>query len=67
MILLVGCGASAAIAGIYKAPIAGLVFTLEVLMVDLTMASLLPILIACVLRSNRAFVICESPLLHRVC
>ena len=48
MILLVGCGASAAIAGIYKAPIAGLVFTLEVLMVDLTMASLLPILIACV-------------------
>ena len=48
LMLLVGCGASAAIAGIYKAPIAGLVFTLEVLMVDLTMASLLPILIACV-------------------
>ena len=39
MILLVGCGASAAIAGIFKAPIAGLVFTLEVLMVDLSMAS----------------------------
>ena len=38
MILLVGCGASAAIAGIFKAPIAGLVFTLEVLMVDLSMA-----------------------------
>ena len=48
MILLVGCGASAAIAGIFKAPIAGLVFTLEVLMVDLSMASLLPILISCV-------------------
>lgn len=48
MMLLVGCGASAAIAGVYKAPIAGLVFTLEVLMVDLTMASLLPILISCV-------------------
>ena len=46
--LLVGCGASAAIAGIFKAPIAGLVFTLEVLMLDLTMASLLPILIASV-------------------
>ena len=44
MMLLVGCGAAAAIAGIFKAPIAGLVFTLEVLMVDLTMASLLPIL-----------------------
>ncbi|MBO4660919.1 MAG: chloride channel protein [Prevotella sp.] len=48
LLLLVGCGASAAIAGIFKAPIAGLVFTLEVLMVDLTMASLLPILIASV-------------------
>ncbi len=46
MMLLVGCGAAAAIAGIFKAPIAGLVFTLEVLMVDLTMASLLPILVA---------------------
>lgn len=48
LILLVGCGASAAIAGIFKAPIAGLVFTLEVLMVDLSMASLLPILTASV-------------------
>lgn len=48
VMLLVGCGASAAIAGIFKAPIAGLVFTLEVLMLDLTMASLLPILIASV-------------------
>ena len=48
LMLLVGSGAAAAIAGIYKAPIAGLVFTLEVLMVDLTMASLLPILISCV-------------------
>ena len=46
MMLLVGCGAAAAIAGIFKAPIVGLVFTLEVLMVDLTMASLLPILVA---------------------
>ena len=48
LMVLVGCGASAAIAGIFKAPIAGLVFTLEILMVDLTMASLLPILISCV-------------------
>jgi CIC family chloride channel protein len=46
--LLIGCGAAAAIAGIFKAPIAGLVFTLEVLMIDLTMASLMPILIASV-------------------
>ncbi len=48
LMLLVGCGAAAAIAGIFKAPIAGLVFTLEVLMVDLTMASLMPILISSV-------------------
>ncbi len=48
LLLLVGCGAAGAIAGIFKAPIAGLVFTLEVLMIDLTMASLLPVLISCV-------------------
>lgn len=48
LMVLVGCGASAAIAGIFKAPIAGLVFTLEVLMIDLSMASILPILISSV-------------------
>lgn len=48
LIVLVGCGASAAIAGIFKAPIAGLVFTLEVLMIDLSMASIMPILISSV-------------------
>ena len=39
MILLIGCGASGAIAGIFKAPIAGLMFTLEVLMVDMTIVA----------------------------
>ncbi|GAB6982488.1 chloride channel protein [Prevotella dentasini] len=48
MMLLVGCGATAAVSAIFKAPIAGLVFTLEILMVDLTMAALLPILISSV-------------------
>jgi CIC family chloride channel protein len=48
LMLLIGCGAAGAIAGIFKAPIAGLVFTIEVLMIDLTMASLMPILISCV-------------------
>lgn len=47
MILLIGCGASGAIAGIFKAPIAGLMFTLEVLMVDMTMATLLPLMVSC--------------------
>ncbi|RKD90699.1 chloride channel protein [Mangrovibacterium diazotrophicum] len=44
--LMLGCGATGAIAGIFKAPLAGIVFTLEVLMLDLTMASLLPLLIS---------------------
>ena len=48
LLTLVGCGAAGAIAGIFKAPIAGLVFTLEVLMIDMTMSSLLPILVSCV-------------------
>lgn len=48
MMLLIGCGAAGAIAGIFKAPIAGLVFTIEVLMIDLTMASLMPILVTSV-------------------
>lgn len=47
LMILVGCGASGAVAGIFKAPIAGLVFTIEVLMIDLTMASLVPLLISC--------------------
>ncbi len=48
LMLLVGCGAAGAVAGIFKAPIAGLVFVLEVLMLDLTMSSLLPLLVSCV-------------------
>ncbi|MDD2196351.1 MAG: chloride channel protein [Bacteroidales bacterium] len=46
--LLLGCGSAAAIASIFSAPIAGLVFTLEVLMLDLTMGSIVPLLIAAV-------------------
>ena len=48
MTLMIGCGAAGAIAGIFKAPIAGIVFTLEVLMLDLTMASLVPLMIAAI-------------------
>ncbi len=44
--LMVGCGAAGAIGGIFKAPMAGMIFTLEVLMLDLTMASLIPLLIS---------------------
>ena len=48
MMLMIGCGAAGAIGGIFEAPIAGLVFTLEVLMMDLTMASVAPLLISSV-------------------
>ena len=41
--LLIGCGAAGAIAGIFKAPIAGIVFTLEILMLDLTISSIVQI------------------------
>jgi chloride channel protein, CIC family len=46
--LMIGCGAAGAIAGIFNAPIAGIIFTLEVLMLDLTMAFLIPLLISAV-------------------
>lgn len=48
LMLLVGCGASGAIGGIFNAPIAGVVFTLEVLMLDLTTTSIVPLLISSV-------------------
>lgn len=48
MMLMIGCGAAGAIGGIFEAPIAGLVFTLEVLMMDLTMTSVAPLLISSV-------------------
>ena len=57
MMLLVGCGAAGAVAGIFKAPIAGLVFVLEVLMIDLTMTSLLPLLVSCVTAAGLTFAI----------
>lgn len=53
--LLIGCGAAGAIAGIFKAPIAGIVFTLEVLLLDLTMSSIVPLLISSVTAATVAY------------
>ncbi len=47
-IILIGCGAAGAIAGIFKAPIAAVIFALEVLMLDLTTWSIIPLLISAV-------------------
>ena len=56
LMLLVGCGSAGAIAGIFKAPIAGLVFVLEVLMFDLSMGSLLPLLVSSVTAATISYV-----------
>lgn len=53
--LLIGCGAAGAISGIFKAPVAGIVFTLEVLMLDLTMSSIVPLLISSVTAATVAY------------
>jgi CIC family chloride channel protein len=47
-IILIGCGAAGAISAIFKAPIAAVLFALEVLMLDLTMWSIIPLLISAV-------------------
>ena len=56
LMLLVGWGAGGAIAGIFKAPIAGLVFVIEVLMLDLTMTSVLPLLITSVTAATVSYI-----------
>lgn len=55
LMLLVGCGAAGAIGGIFKAPIAGLVFTLEVLMLDMTLTAIVPLLISSVTATSLSY------------
>ena len=45
-ILLLACGSSAAMAAIFKAPVASIVFAIEVLMIDLTASTAVPLLIS---------------------
>ena len=53
--LLLGCGAAGAIAGIFKAPLAGILFVLEVLLFDLTATTALPLLISALTASSVAY------------
>ena len=57
MMLMIGCGAAGAIGGIFKAPIAGLVSTLEVLLMDLTMTSVAPLLISSVTATALSYIL----------
>ena len=53
--LLLGCGAAGAIAGIFKAPLAGVLFTVEVLMFDMTMTTAVPLLISALSAATMAY------------
>lgn len=46
--ILIGCGAAGAIAGIFKAPLAGVLFTLEILLFNISMTSMMPLLLSTV-------------------
>lgn len=46
MTILLGCGAAGAVAGIFKAPMAGILFTFEILLFNMSMSSLLPFVIS---------------------
>lgn len=53
--MLLGCGAAGAIAGIFKAPIAGVLFVIEVFMFDMTATSILPLMLSAVSASTVAY------------
>lgn len=57
--LLLGCGAGAAIAAVYKAPIAGFIFVIEVLMLELTFTSVVPLLLASVTAATTTYLLVD--------
>jgi len=65
LMLLVGCGSAGAIGGIFKAPIAGLMFTLEVLMLDMTLTAIAPLLIASVTATAMSYFLSGSAFMFK--
>ena len=65
LMLLIGCGVAGALGGVFKAPITGLVFAIEVLLLDLTMASVLPLLVSSVSAAAVAYVLSGKEILFQ--
>lgn len=61
--LLIACGAAGAISGIFEAPIAGAIFALEILMLDLTITTIIPLLIATVTASIISYLLMGNEVL----
>ncbi len=65
--MLLGCGAAAALAAIFKAPITGVIFVLEILMLDITMTAVIPLVISSVTATTLVFFLKGfDPVLHVV-
>lgn len=60
IITLMGCGAAGAIAGIFKAPVAGVIFALEVLMLDIAVGSIIPLLISAVTGASISYLFLDK-------
>ena len=60
MTILLGCGAAGAVAGIFKAPMAGILFTFEILLFNMSMTSLLPFVISSITATTVSYLFLGS-------